>query len=82
MAQPGAALPDPALVTLAQRIQATFLVNGLSLVDPETAQAYRVAIEALRPILDGAFATGLLAHEQHAGLTGMFKAADLVPAIL
>ncbi|MBM9510031.1 hypothetical protein [Actinacidiphila acididurans] len=82
MAQPGAALPDPALVTLALRIQGMFINRGLSLADPETAEAYVTSVDALRLILDGARATGLLGDEQHATLTGMFDAAGTVPGVL
>lgn len=78
----GSTLHDPALVSLAQRIQATFLINGLSLADPETAFSYRASLDALRPILDGALATGLLTDAQHTVLAGMFDAAGSVPAVL
>jgi uncharacterized protein involved in outer membrane biogenesis len=80
--RPAPALPDPALITLATRIQATFRINGLSLADPDTAFAYQVSLDAVRPVLDGALATGLLTDAQHAVLANMLDAAGDVPSIL
>lgn len=82
MPRPGRPLPDPALVTLATRIQASLNLRGLSLADPDTAQVYRAALESVRPILDGALATGILDAEQHTTLAGMYDAAALVPEVV
>jgi hypothetical protein len=78
-ALPGASLPDPALATLTERVQALFLHHGQSLAHPETAAVYRTSLEAIRLILDGALATGMLTQEQFATLRGMVDAADQVP---
>lgn len=74
--------PDPALVTLAERVQAAFRYRGLSLTDPDTAYVFGVSLEAVLPILDGALATGLMTEDQHRILRSMFEAAGSTPTIL
>jgi hypothetical protein len=82
MAAPGNALPDPRMVVLATRIQAVFLRDGLSLADPDTAQAYRVTLEAAQLVISGAAATGIIDDDAHETLTGMLTAAHDVPDVL
>jgi hypothetical protein len=81
MPRPSAA-PDPRLLELAKRVQATFRHHGLSLADKDTATAYLASIDALRPILDGALATGVLTDDQHRKITGMFAFAAGAPTAL
>lgn len=81
MPQFAAALPDPNLVKLATLIQSKFRSRGLSLADPDTAEAYRTTLDSVRPILDGALATGVLDPQQHETLDGMFSEAGWAPDV-
>jgi hypothetical protein len=78
-ALPDASFPDPGLSALTERVQGLFLHYGQSLADPDTAAAYRTSLEAVRLILEGALASGILAADQHATLRDMVYAADQVP---
>lgn len=82
MAMPATALSDPALVALSERVKAAFAFRGLSLADPETAEIYGVALESVRPILDGALATGLLSAQQHTTLADLYDAAARAPEVV
>jgi hypothetical protein len=77
-----AALPDPAKVLLATRIQGLFLNDGLSLIEPGTAEVYRTTLEAARLILGGALANDILTPESHGVLTDMLDAAQDAPDVL
>lgn len=79
---PGAPLPDPAMATLTERVQALFRHHGQTLANPDTAAVFRTSLEAVRLILDGALASGVLVADQHATLRGMVDAADQVPGHL
>lgn len=78
-ALPDAPLPDPALLMLTERVQALFLHRGQSLAAEDTAAVYRTSLEAMRLILTGALAAGVLDENQHATMRGMVDAADQVP---
>jgi hypothetical protein len=80
-----AALPgdyDPALVQLAARVQASFQERGKSLTDPDTAEAFRVALDFIAEVHAGALATGVLDEPQHATLSGMVESAWWVPDVV
>jgi len=74
--------PDPALVRLATRVQAEFAGRGRTLTDPATAEAYRITLDVMRMIHEGALATGVLDEDQHAALAGMTDGADHAPGLL
>lgn len=78
----GPDLTDPGLIALATRIQALFRYHGQSLADPETADAYRTSLAAVRLILDGALANDVVGAEQHETLRSMVDAAEKAPAVL
>jgi len=73
---------DPALLRLAARVQAAYQEHGQTLNDPDTAQAYRAALDFVRGIHDGALATGVVDAEQHQVLAGMIESARLAPDVL
>lgn len=65
---------------LAIAIQALYIGRRMSLADPDTADAYRVALEAVTLlILDGAYRTGGLGEGEHRRLRALLDAAQLVP---
>ncbi|WP_448333530.1 hypothetical protein [Streptomyces sp. DSM 41534] len=67
---------------LAQTIQAIYLSRRRTLTDPETAEAYDIAIDAVVLIVDGAHARGGLGPEEHDLLRRMLDTARRVPEIL
>ncbi|MFJ1993031.1 hypothetical protein [Streptomyces asiaticus] len=82
----GAAYGQPSDPTpeelLAQTIQALYLKRQRSLADPETAEAYDIALQAMLLMLDGAMVRAGLPEEHHRTLRGMVEAARQVPNIL
>jgi hypothetical protein len=79
---PALAVPTAPQLALAETVQALFLFRGQSLADPSTAAAYRTSLEALRLLLEGAAATGVLPEVQHTALRSLVEAAAEVPDIL
>ena len=74
--------PDSPEARLAQTIQAIYLSRRRTLTDPETAEAYDIALDAVVLIVDGAKARGGLAAEDHELLLRMLNTARRVPEIL
>lgn len=79
----GQQAPPPTLHhRFANRLEQTYLRHNRTLTDPETAEAYRIAVETFAELLEGAHATGLIdtkAHnELHAMIESMRHAPDLV----
>ena len=64
---------------LAQTIQALYIHRGRTLTDPDTAEAFDIALVAAKLIVDGAQARGGLDHET---LQRMLDTARRVPHIL
>lgn len=66
----------------ANRLEQAYLRHQRTLTDPDTAEAYRIAVEAFAELLEGARVTGLVdekAHtELHAMIESMRHAPDLV----
>lgn len=73
--------PDP-LTGLAHTLQALYAAHGRTLTDEDTAQAYRLALDAVALMLQGALARGHLDPGQHmeihALLEGMRTAITLL----
>lgn len=67
---------------LAETVQALFRYHGQSLTDPDTATAYRVTLEAVLTMVDGALVQGHMDHEAHSRLRSMVLAAQYVPDLL
>ncbi|MFD8626642.1 hypothetical protein ACFV4E_22625 [Streptomyces hygroscopicus] len=67
---------------LAQTIQAMYLSRRRTLTDPETAEAYDIAIDAFTLIVNGAQARGGLRPEDHDLLQRMLDTARRAPTIL
>lgn len=77
---PTASAPDS---RLAIAIQSLYKARGMSLADPETADAYEVAVQAVALlIVDGTFQTGGLAEAEHRRLRALLDAAALAPRYL
>lgn len=79
---PGDPLPTAEELEFAVIVQGVFQDRGMSLADPETADAYRATLAAFRLILEGAYGTGLLDEGQRTALTGTLAAAEDVPDII
>jgi hypothetical protein len=79
---PAPSVPSRSQLVLAETVQGLFLFRGQSLADPATAAAYRVSLEAVNLLLEGALATGALPEVQHATLRDLVDAAATVPDIL
>lgn len=73
--QPPSPAPDTGTVTPQQRLASTmeglYLRHGRTLSDEETAEAYRIALDAVRLMLDGCLARDLVGEGEYAHLTGM-----------
>lgn len=85
MAVPGARPdpdPDPALLSLAKRVQATFLNHGQTLNDLLTVEAYRTTLQVVRDIHAAARGAGVLSESQYEALRGMVEAAAKAPEVL
>jgi hypothetical protein len=78
-AQPSDPTPEE---RLAETIQALYLKQRRSLADPDTAEAYDIALQAMLLMLDGALVRAGLPEEHHRTLRGMVEAARQVPHIL
>ena len=73
---------DPALLVLAERVQATVGAHGLSLSDPDTAVAFRATLDVIRLLHTGARETGVVDDGQHGILAGMVDGAYLAPDLV
>jgi hypothetical protein len=67
---------------LAQTIQALYLHRRRTLTDPDTAEAFDIAMQAALLIVDGAQARGGLSDSEHETLQRMLQTARRVPHIL
>ncbi|MFK8851298.1 hypothetical protein [Streptomyces sp. Ac-502] len=84
MAPPAAPTP-PAGDTdlrLATIVQGLYTARGLTLTDPDVADAYDIALEAMVLLLDGSLRTGALGESEHHRLRAMVDAARMVPDYL
>lgn len=64
---------------LAETIEALFLRAGHTLSDDETADIYRVSLDALQLMLDGSQATQKIGPEEHRHLSGMVAGMRAAP---
>lgn len=69
-------------VQLAETIQALYLHRRRTLTDPDTAEAYDIAIEAAILVVDGAQMHGHIDDDQHQVIAGMLQAARRAPHAL
>ncbi|MGW2844419.1 hypothetical protein [Streptomyces sp. NPDC001274] len=67
---------------LAETMQALFLARGRSLTDGPTAEAYAITLDAVRLMLDGAYAEGVVGAGEHDTLRGMVQGMADAPASL
>jgi len=67
---------------LTQTIQALYLHRGRSLTDPDTAEAYDIALEAALVMVDAVFVQGHMGNDAHHRLRHMVTAARRVPDLL
>ena len=82
--QPPAA--DSAVVTpqqhLAAHMESMFLNHGRTLSDPGTAEAYRIALDAVLLMLEGSFSERLIGEAEYAHLSGMVLGMRQAPDTL
>ncbi|MFJ2279178.1 hypothetical protein ACIOEZ_34080 [Streptomyces sp. NPDC087866] len=64
---------------LAETIEALFLRAGYTLSDDNTADIYRVSLDALQLMLDGSQATEKIGPEEHRHLSGMVAGMRAAP---
>ena len=74
--------PFDAETQLAETVQALYLHRRRTLTDPDTAEAYDIAMEAAILVVDGAKLHGQIDAEQHQVLAGMLQAARRAPHVL
>lgn len=74
--------PDSPEAILAQTVQALYLHRSRTLTDPQTAEAYDIALESALLLLDGAQARGGLSDHDHKMLARMLATARRVPGLL
>lgn len=69
-------------VELALTVEAMFLDRRRTLTDPATAEAYDVTMDAVRLMLSGAAAHGVIDAEQQQTLEGMLAGMQDAPTVL
>lgn len=79
---PGEVVPDADLLRLATWIQPAFTASGLTLADPDTAAAYRITLNVIQTLIEGAQRLGKIDADGHAYLAAVLADSRTVPDML
>ncbi|MFB7867413.1 hypothetical protein [Streptomyces sp. NPDC056069] len=78
--------PEPAAVdpkqNLAFTMQAMFTARGLSLLDPPTADAFGITLDAVLLMVDGAYAQNIVDEAEWQSLRAMFEDMREAPELV